>query len=135
MQVSALVHNWQVIPTVLTFQALPIYHEIGDRLGEAKCIRVLGDVHRMLAEYSQARERYAEALPIDCAIGHRLGEASSLSEKQALCQHKKHSRVELAADFGKTGTEQDVSKANCLLSDELRRAKTAPGRDTRYACA
>ena len=59
-------------------EARPIYHAIGDRLGEANCIQRLGDVHLHLAEYPLARERYEEALPIYHAIGDRLGEANCI---------------------------------------------------------
>ena len=59
-------------------EAQPIYHAIGDRLGEANCIRSLGDVHLQLAEYYQARERYAEAQSIYHEIGDRLGEANCI---------------------------------------------------------
>jgi tetratricopeptide (TPR) repeat protein len=38
----------------------------------------LGDVHRMLAEYAEARDRYEEARPIYAAIGDRLGEANCI---------------------------------------------------------
>ena len=59
-------------------EARPIYHAIGDRLGEANCIQSLGDVHLRLAEYPLARQRYEEARPIYHAIGDRLGEAGCL---------------------------------------------------------
>ena len=38
----------------------------------------LGDVHRMLAEYAQARERYEEARALYAATGDRLGEANCI---------------------------------------------------------
>jgi tetratricopeptide (TPR) repeat protein len=60
-------------------QALPIYRAIGDRLGEANCVRSLGDVHLRLNENGLARERYEQALPIYQAIGDRLGEANCVS--------------------------------------------------------
>lgn len=60
-------------------QALAIYRAIGNRLGEANCVRSLGDVHYMLNEYDPARERYEQALPIYQAIGNRLGEANCAS--------------------------------------------------------
>ena len=50
----------------------------GDRQLEANCIQALGDVHRMVAEYGAARERYEEALPLYRAIGARLGEANCI---------------------------------------------------------
>jgi tetratricopeptide (TPR) repeat protein len=55
-------------------EARPIYRDIGDRLGEANCIKALGDVHYSLDEYGAARERYEEARPIYRDIGARLGE-------------------------------------------------------------
>ncbi|HRQ38687.1 MAG TPA: tetratricopeptide repeat protein, partial [Chloroflexota bacterium] len=57
--------------------ALPIYREIGARLGEANCIKRLGDVHVRLSELPQARARYEAALPIYREIGDRLGEANT----------------------------------------------------------
>ncbi|MEZ0396229.1 MAG: tetratricopeptide repeat protein, partial [Anaerolineales bacterium] len=52
---------------------------IGAKLGEANCIKALGDVHRDLSELPEARARYEEALPIYRAIGDKLGEANTLS--------------------------------------------------------
>ena len=49
-----------------------------DRGEEANALSSLGDVHRMLAEYAAARERYEQALPIYRAIGDRLGEANAI---------------------------------------------------------
>ena len=49
-----------------------------DRSLLANCIQSLGDVHVRLAEYPQARARYAEALPIYRDIGARLGEANCI---------------------------------------------------------
>ena len=58
-------------------EALPIYREIGARLGEANAIRSLGDVHRMLVEYAQARELYDRAEAISREIGDRNGLAGT----------------------------------------------------------
>jgi tetratricopeptide (TPR) repeat protein len=69
--------------------ALPIYQEIGDRLGEANCIQRLGDVHVQLAEYPQARARYDAALPIYQEIGDRLGEANTYTKMGDLCAKQK----------------------------------------------
>jgi tetratricopeptide (TPR) repeat protein len=57
---------------------LPIYHAIGDKLGEANCIFSLGDVHVALSELPKARARYEKALPIYHAIGDKLGEANCI---------------------------------------------------------
>jgi tetratricopeptide (TPR) repeat protein len=46
------------------------------RQAAAQTYESLGDVHVMLDEYGEARERYAQALPIYREIGARLGEAN-----------------------------------------------------------
>ena len=51
-------------------------HVGSDQGAEANVIQALGDVHVMLAEYSEARTRYEQALPIYQTIGDRLGEAN-----------------------------------------------------------
>lgn len=43
-------------------------------------------------------------------------------------------RAEKAVDYGKTGVEAQVSRATIHFLVDSRRAKTAPGRGTRYAC-
>ena len=48
----------------------------GDRQLEANCIQALGDVHKQLAEYGEARARYEEARTCYAQIGDRLGEAN-----------------------------------------------------------
>ena len=45
---------------------------------KANCMKALGDVHRMLAEYDAARVRYEEALPIYRQIGARYSEATCI---------------------------------------------------------
>ena len=50
-------------------EALPIYRDIGARLGEANCIQSLGDVHVQLAEYPQALAQYDAALAQFRALG------------------------------------------------------------------
>jgi hypothetical protein len=59
-------------------EALPIYRQIGDRLGEANTLQALGDAALSLDRYDDAEARYHEALPIYRQIGARLGEANTL---------------------------------------------------------
>jgi len=59
-------------------EALTIYRDIGSRLGDANCIRELGDIHSSLSELPQARERYQKALTIYRDIGDRVGEANCI---------------------------------------------------------
>ena len=59
-------------------EALTIYRAIGHQLGQANCIKSLGDVHLALADYPAARARYDEALTIYRAIGDQLGQANCI---------------------------------------------------------
>ena len=61
-------------------QALKIYQEIGDRLGEANTLKAIGDVLQFLDRRSEALERYEQALAFYPDIGDRLGEANVLQE-------------------------------------------------------
>ncbi|GAA2110469.1 tetratricopeptide repeat protein [Streptomyces synnematoformans] len=45
-------------------QALALYEEIGDRQGQAQCLRGLGHLHRLAGDYPQAREALSR--------GHRI---------------------------------------------------------------
>jgi tetratricopeptide (TPR) repeat protein len=58
---------------------LPLYRRVGDVLGEANCIRSLGDLALGHSDHAAAQARYEEALPLYCRIGHILGEANSIS--------------------------------------------------------
>ena len=59
-------------------EALPLYRAIGEKIGEANCIKALGDVHNKLSELPEARARYEEALPLYRAIGEKIGEANCI---------------------------------------------------------
>lgn len=59
-------------------RALGCYRKLGDRLGEANCVKSLGDVARMQDRYEEAGRLYSQALPIHRQIGDRLGEAACL---------------------------------------------------------
>jgi tetratricopeptide (TPR) repeat protein len=77
-------------------EALPIYRAIGDKLGEANCIRALGDVHQGLSELPEARSRYEEALPIYRAIGSKLGEANCIRALGELAAEEKDDTIALS---------------------------------------
>jgi len=60
-------------------QTLPIYRDIGHRLGEANTLRALGDAARMQGRPANAIALHNQTLPIYRDIGHRLGEAVALA--------------------------------------------------------
>ncbi|MFP4033123.1 MAG: hypothetical protein ACLFTV_16320, partial [Desulfococcaceae bacterium] len=64
--------------------ALPIYREIGARLGEANCLTSLGDLQMRMSDLSGAKSSYGAALPIYREIGARLGEANCLQSQGLL---------------------------------------------------
>ncbi|MGH3868259.1 MAG: tetratricopeptide repeat protein, partial [Pseudonocardiaceae bacterium] len=59
-QAAAFEHDWPRQQQLLT-QALPVYRQIGARLGEANAIQALGDVALQQARYEEAAERYEQA--------------------------------------------------------------------------
>jgi tetratricopeptide (TPR) repeat protein len=59
-------------------EALCLYRELGDRLGEANILRSLGDVERMRSDYGAAEQLYQQALPLYRELRDRLGEAGTL---------------------------------------------------------
>ena len=82
-------------------QALPIFQEIGNRLGEANTIKSLGDVHLRMAEYTQAREHYEEAMPIYQDIRDRLGEAQCYGYLGQICRREKRDYEQALANYQK----------------------------------
>jgi len=52
------------------------FRDAGDVLGEANCVRMLGDIAFARSDHEEARRRYEAALPLYQQIGHVLGEAN-----------------------------------------------------------
>ncbi|MGH8902733.1 MAG: tetratricopeptide repeat protein [Egibacteraceae bacterium] len=87
-------------------EALAVYRQIGDRLGEAYSVKGLGDIARMRNRYDEAAERYEQALAVYRQIGDRLGEAYSVA-----------SRARLALAVGdRDGAAQDMAEAIRILT-------------------
>ncbi|MBS1251099.1 MAG: Regulatory protein AfsR [Anaerolineales bacterium] len=60
-------------------QALPIWHQVSDRAGEATTLNNIGRVYTALGEKQQALDYYNQALPIRRQVGDRAGEAATLN--------------------------------------------------------
>ncbi|XOF33228.1 MAG: tetratricopeptide repeat protein [Candidatus Electrothrix sp. YB6] len=59
-------------------ECLPVYREIGSRLGEANCLQALGDVHLRLSELPAARRDFENARKVYRDINESVGKADSL---------------------------------------------------------
>jgi tetratricopeptide (TPR) repeat protein len=60
-------------------QALKLYREASDRLGEARTLNNIGLIYSELGEKQKALEYYSQALPLVRAVGNRGGEATTLN--------------------------------------------------------
>ena len=60
-------------------QALTIYRDGNDRIGEGKTLSGIGVVYWALGRYDQALQNYQQALEIRREIGDRTGEGTTLS--------------------------------------------------------
>jgi tetratricopeptide (TPR) repeat protein len=76
-------------------QALTIYREVGDRLGEANTLKAQGDVLQFLKQSREALGNYEQALTIYREVGDRLGEANTLKAQGDVLQFLKQSREAL----------------------------------------
>ena len=64
-------------------QALDIYRDLGDRLGQANALRELGIVRRLTGDYPAAAQAQEQALDIYRDLGDRNGEAVALNDRDA----------------------------------------------------
>src|SRR5579859_18045 len=58
-------------------QALTLFQQVGDRLGEANTRQAIGDVQQFQADYAAALDSYQQALTLFQQVGDRLGEANT----------------------------------------------------------
>jgi tetratricopeptide (TPR) repeat protein len=58
-------------------EALPLYQQIKDRLGEANTRKALGELYLRTARLAEAERAYLEALPLYQQIEERLGDANT----------------------------------------------------------
>lgn len=71
-------------------QALKLYRQGGDRLGEANTLSGVGDVQYNLEKYGEALESYSQALAVYRQLGDRRGEATTLNNIGAVYENQKN---------------------------------------------
>jgi len=92
---------------------------IGDKQGQANCIKCLGDVHYGLGEYPQARNQYETAQKLYEAIGDKLGQANCirrLGDVHRMLGEYPQAREQLEAAqklYEAIGDKQ--GQANCII--------------------
>jgi tetratricopeptide (TPR) repeat protein len=59
-------------------EALPLYRQVGNLLGEANCIKGLGDIALARSDHEGARDRYEEALLLYRQVSALLGQANCI---------------------------------------------------------
>ena len=62
----------------ILLEALRIFQQSGNVLGEANCIQSLGEIALRRSQHDEARARYEEALPLYRQVGSVLGEANCI---------------------------------------------------------
>jgi tetratricopeptide (TPR) repeat protein len=72
-------------------EAIGIYREVGDRLGEANTLKAIGDVLQFLKRSTEALQNYEQAIGIYREVGDRLGEANTLKAIGDVLQFLKRS--------------------------------------------
>ena len=119
-------------------EALPLFRQIEDHLGEANTLQALGDLEMREDRLAEARSRYQEALPFFRQIEERLGEANTLKALGDLEMREgrlaeARSRYQEALPFFRK-IEDRLGEANTLqaLGDlEMREGRLAEAR-SRY---
>jgi tetratricopeptide (TPR) repeat protein len=101
-------------------QALPLYQQVSDVLGEASCIECLGDIALRLSDHDSAWGRYEQALPLYQQVGDVLGEANCIMSlgdiALRLFDHDSaRSRYEQALPLYQQVGDV-LGEANCILS-------------------
>ena len=76
--------------------AIELFKQVQDRLGEANALRGLGELERMLGRHEQARKAYGDAIELFKQVQNRLGEANA---RLGLAYLEANERPELAKPY------------------------------------
>jgi tetratricopeptide (TPR) repeat protein len=84
-----ILQNEYITAQDLYDQALKIYRENADSLGEASTLKAIGDIQRRLYKNTEALDNYQSAIEIYYKLGNRLGAANTLKAIGDVLQFKK----------------------------------------------
>jgi tetratricopeptide (TPR) repeat protein len=76
-------------------QALALFRQVGDRLGEANVLQAIGDVQQFRDDRDAALQSYQQALALFRQVGDRLGEANTLKAIGDVQQFRKETDAAL----------------------------------------
>ena len=79
-------------------QATTIFHDLGDRVREALCLMLNGELRYELGNMGKASESFSQALTIYRALGDRDGEAKMLNELEFVFSAQGESQKEMEVD-------------------------------------
>ena len=100
-------------------QAIGLFRDVGDRLGEANTLKAIGDVLQFLDRRDEALENYEQAIGLFRDVGSRLGEANTLKAIGDVLQFLKRNDEALENYEQAIGLFRDVGdrlgEANTLL--------------------
>ncbi len=101
-------------------QAIGLFRDVGDRLGEANTLRAIGDVLQFLDRRDEALANYEQAIGLYRDVGSRVGEANTLTAIGDVLQFLKRTEEALANYEQAIGLFRDVG-------DRLGEANTLQG--------
>ncbi len=101
-------------------KALPLYQEVGAVLGEANCIKRLGDIALQRSDHEAARAAYEKALPLYQQVGDVNGEANCIRSLGDIALRRSDHEAARAAYEKALPLYQQVGdvlgEANCIQS-------------------
>jgi tetratricopeptide (TPR) repeat protein len=142
VQGLAKFHSFTGLASVASLRAAAAsLGKVGDVLGEANCIKSLGDIALYRSDYDGARERYEAALPLYRKVDNVLGEANCIQSLGDIALDRSdhdgaRERYEAALPlYRKVGAMQ--GEANCIrrLGDIALARSDHDGARERYEAA
>jgi hypothetical protein len=93
-------------------EALPLYHRLGDFVGEANCIQRLGDIALARSDHDTARSRFAAALALYDGIKepYSIGWTHRRLAQMTTGEERVHHLLASAAEWRRIGRNDLVAE-------------------------